>query len=92
MEQANLKKVNVMKLHEKFQTKKELYDFLLHDVHTYLPKLDSTNVYFFRQIMKGEKEVLLPMSAHMVTVVHQERRHQESSSSSHRWPHCAGFH
>ena len=53
MEQQQLKKVNIHKLHEKFQTKRELYNFLTQDGHAYLPKIDSTNVYYFRQIMKG---------------------------------------
>ena len=53
MNQPQLTKVNVLKLHEKFQTKRELYNFLTQDGHAYLPKLESTNVYFFRHIIKG---------------------------------------
>ena len=53
MNQRQLTKVNVLKLHEKFQTKRELYNFLTQDGHAYLPKLESTNVYFFRHIIKG---------------------------------------
>ena len=41
-------RVNVLKLAEKCRSKKELYTFLKHDGHAYLPKIESTNVYFFR--------------------------------------------
>ncbi len=50
-------RVNVLQLAEKCRSKKELYTFLTHDGHAYLPKIESTNVYFFRQIMSGKKEV-----------------------------------
>ena len=50
-------RVNVNDLSAKCQTKKKLYTFLTQDGQAYLPKIDSTNVYFFRQIMGGQKEV-----------------------------------
>ena len=43
-----LMKVNVLKLAEKCKSKKELYTFLTQDGRAYLPKIDSTNVYFLR--------------------------------------------
>jgi hypothetical protein len=55
--QPHLQKVNVMQLQEKCRSKKELYTFLIQDGKAFLPKLDSTNVYFLRQIMSGKKEV-----------------------------------
>jgi hypothetical protein len=54
----NLSKVNVNELSSKMKSKKELYNFLLQDCQAYLPPLHSTNVYFLKQIMKGEKEVI----------------------------------
>ena len=39
------------------KSKKELYNFLLQDCQAYLPPMDSTNVYFLKQIMRGAKEV-----------------------------------
>ena len=40
--------VNVGQLQEKCRSKRELYNFLIQDGHAFLPKIDSTNVYFFR--------------------------------------------
>ncbi len=54
-----ISKVNVNKFMEKVRSKKELYTFLTHDGQAYLPKIESTNVYFFRQIVSGKKEVRL---------------------------------
>ena len=45
---SHLKYDNVMKLQEKCRSKKELYTFLTQDGQAYLPKIESTNVYFFR--------------------------------------------
>jgi len=45
------------KLQERFKSKKELFNFLTQEGHAYLPKLESTNIYFFKQVLKGEKEV-----------------------------------
>jgi hypothetical protein len=55
----NLSRVNVNELSAKMKSKKELYNFLLQDCQAYLPPLHSTNVYFLKQIMKGEKEVII---------------------------------
>jgi hypothetical protein len=55
----NLSRVNVNELSAKMKSKKELYNFLLQDCQAYLPPLTSTNVYFLKQIMKGEKEVII---------------------------------
>ena len=55
----NLSRVNVNELSSKMKSKKELYNFLLQDCQAYLPPLHSTNVYFLKQVMKGEKEVII---------------------------------
>jgi len=52
-----LSKVNVNELSSKMKSKKELYNFLLQDCQAYLPPMDSTNVYFLKQIMRGAKDV-----------------------------------
>ena len=39
------------------KSKKELYNFLLRDGQAYLPPLGSTNVYFLKQVMRGDKDV-----------------------------------
>ena len=61
MEQAPVnKKVNIHKLEEKIRSKKELYHFLQQDCKAFLPNIEATNVYFFKQILKGDKEVKHP--------------------------------
>jgi hypothetical protein len=47
-QQPQLARVNVHELMERFRSKKELYDFLSQDCKAYLPKIDSTNVYFYK--------------------------------------------
>jgi hypothetical protein len=54
-----LQQVNVSQLSAKMKSKRELYNFLLQDCQAYLPPMDSTNVYFLKQVMRGAKEVLL---------------------------------
>jgi hypothetical protein len=39
------------------KSKKELYNFLLQDSQAYLPPMESTNVYFLKQVMRGTKDV-----------------------------------
>ena len=43
----------------KFKSKRELYQFLIQDCKAFLPSLDATNIYFLKQVVKGEKEVRL---------------------------------
>ena len=64
VQQPQLAQVNVHELMERFRSKKELYDFLSQDCKAYLPKIDTTNVYFYKQVARGTKEVslLLPIS------------------------------
>ena len=49
--------INVNELSSKMKSKKELYNFLLRDGQAYLPPLGSTNVYFLKQVMRGDKDV-----------------------------------
>ena len=46
-----LKEVNINELTSKFRSKRELYNFLAQDCSAYLPWIDSTNVYFLRDII-----------------------------------------
>lgn len=55
--QGQLSEINIHQLREKIGSKKELYDFLTQECNAYLPKLNCTNVYFFRSILDGKKEV-----------------------------------
>jgi len=48
-----LQKVNVHEMMEKFQSKKEVYNFLLQECEAYLPKVDTINVFFLKQIVRG---------------------------------------
>lgn len=52
-----VRKVNIRDLEGKFKSKKEIYVFLMQDCKAYMPSLDSTNVYFLKEVLKGEKEV-----------------------------------
>ena len=54
----DIKKVNIHQLAEKFKSKNELYNFLSLDCKAYLPSIRSTNVYFYKQILRGEKKVI----------------------------------
>ncbi len=53
----NLTRMNVNDISAKMKSKKELYNFLLQDCQAYLPPMDGTNVYFLKQIMRGNKDV-----------------------------------
>ena len=77
-QQPQLAQVNVHELMERFRSKKELYDFLCQDCKAYMPKIDSTNVYFYKQVARGSKEVSLPLP---MAVVYQERRGQSCCST-----------
>jgi hypothetical protein len=43
-----LQPVNIHQLAEKFQSKKEVYNFLSMECDAYLPKSDTINVYFLK--------------------------------------------
>ena len=56
-QQLQLQRVNIHELLEKMQSKKEVYNFLSLSGEAYLPKLDTINVYFLKQIARGQKDV-----------------------------------
>ena len=57
-------------LAEKCRSKKELYTFLMQDGKAFLPKIDSTNVYFLRQVISGKKDVRTFLTKYVSTLVH----------------------
>lgn len=54
------------------KSKKELYTFLLQDGHAYLPSIESTNIYFLKQVIKGEKNVSIPIPYNDPVLVSQQ--------------------
>jgi hypothetical protein len=42
---------------EKASSKKEIYNFLALECEAYLPKIDSVNIFFLKDIMRAQKEV-----------------------------------
>ena len=57
MQPANLSKVHVSDLSSKMRSKKEMYFFLVNDCSAYMPPLVTTNIYFFKSILRGTKDV-----------------------------------
>ena len=56
-----MEQVNVHHLMEKMHSKKDVYNFLTLECEAYLPKLDTVNIYFLKQITSGKKEVIMIM-------------------------------
>ena len=52
-----LEKVNVREVMEKMASKREVYNFLTVECEAYLPKVDTVNIFFLKQITRGAKEV-----------------------------------
>ena len=55
--QPRLEKVNVNEIMEKMASQKDVYNFLTIECEAYLPKLDSINMFFLKQITRGMKDV-----------------------------------
>jgi hypothetical protein len=49
--------VNVLDLQRRFRSKKEMYDFLVHDCKAFLPKINAVTIFFMKQITKADKDV-----------------------------------
>ena len=86
LEIMNLQAVNVNQFSAKMKSKKELYKFLLQDCQAYLPPKDSTNVYFFKQIMRGAKEVRI-FSHLQYALVHPPGQDPCGRGATDRGPH-----
>jgi hypothetical protein len=55
--QARLEPVNIHEVMEKMQSKRDVYNFLTHECEAYLPKLDTVNMHFLKQVTRGAKDV-----------------------------------
>ena len=42
---------------EKVQSKRDVYNFLAQECEAYLPKMDTINIFFLKQITRGNKDV-----------------------------------
>ena len=73
VQNTNLRSVHVSELSSKCKSKKEMYFFLVNDCQPYLAPLPATNIYFFKQIMRGSKEVSLPTETQIPMIVHTVR-------------------
>lgn len=47
-QQIQLQRINIHEMLEKFQSKKEVYNFLTIECEAFLPKVDTINVYFLK--------------------------------------------
>ena len=52
-QQLRLEQVNVRELMEKVSSKKDVYNFLSQECEAYLPKMDTVNIFFLKQITRG---------------------------------------
>ena len=55
--QPRLEQVNVNDIMEKMASKRDVYNFLTIECEAYLPKVDTVNIFFLKQITRGAKEV-----------------------------------
>jgi hypothetical protein len=55
--------VGIQDLEKRFRSKREMHDFLVQDCKAFLPKLQSTSIFFMKAIIKAEKEVSLLLIA-----------------------------
>ena len=52
-----LEQVNIHELMEKVTSKRDVYNFLTQECEAYLPKMDTINIFFLKQITRGAKDV-----------------------------------
>ena len=52
------RKVSAKESKAKYNSKKEIYNFLACDVSVYLPHPDNVTIYFLKEIMSGKKKKL----------------------------------
>jgi hypothetical protein len=52
---------------EKVSSKRDIYNLLSQEGEAYLPKIDTANIYFLKQITRGQKEVRFALPN---TIVH----------------------
>ena len=67
----------------KASSKKEIYNFLALECEAYLPKVDTINVHYLKQVVRAQKDVsVVPINA----IVYQEVSSEGSSGTSDRRP------
>ena len=77
-----LERINIHELQEKASSKREVYNFLTLECEAYLPKPDTVNIFFLKQIMKATKDV---SSIHLTCAVHKAICCQGSSCALDWW-------
>ena len=83
-----LAQVNVNEVMEKMASKRDVYNFLTLECEAYLPKVDTVNIFFLKQITRGIKDVS-PLPHH--PLVREALRREGGSSASDRGPHGGGL-
>jgi hypothetical protein len=63
---------------EKVASKRDVYNFLTQECEAYLPKMDTINIFFLKQVTRGVKEVSMAMTH---SVVCEEIRCQGGSGA-----------
>ena len=83
-----LAQVNVNEVMEKMASKRDVYNFLTLECEAYLPKVDTVNIFFLKQITRGAKDV----STHSPhTLVREAFSRQGGGGASDRGPHGGGL-
>ena len=62
-----LEQVNVHTVMQKVASKRDVYNLLSQEGEAFLPKMDTVNIYFLKQITRGSKEVSAPPLSHCST-------------------------
>ena len=64
---------------EKVSSKRDVYNFLTQECEAYLPKMDTVNIFFLKQVTRGTKDV---SPSHAKLVVCEAVSSQGVSSAS----------
>ena len=83
-----LEQVNIHTVMQKVASKRDVYNLLSQEGEAYLPKMDTANIYFLKQITRGQKDVRDPFPEN---VVYKEVSSKSCSSPSDRGPHSGGL-
>jgi hypothetical protein len=78
-----LEQVNINELMEKVSSKRDVYNFLTQECEAYLPKLDTVNIFFLKQITRGTKDVRFHQH---YLLVYKAISSEGVSSALDRWP------
>ena len=78
-----LEQVNINELMEKVSSKRDVYNFLTQECEAYLPKLDTVNIFFLKQITRGTKDVRFHQH---YLLVYKAISSESVSNALDRWP------